>query len=64
MANFFIRALAGDFPQAWPLYECRFQLPGRTTPEHDFPQPRWQGEQLAAKLYCSMPSKAMAIRFR
>ena len=44
--HFFIRALAGDFPQAWPLYECRFQLPGRTTPKHDFPQPRWQGEQL------------------
>ena len=47
--NFFIRALAGDFPQAWPLYECRFQLPGRTTPEHDFTQPRWQGEQLVGQ---------------
>lgn len=47
--HFFIRALAGDFPAAWPLYECRFRLPGRTTPDHDFDQPRWQGEPLPSQ---------------
>ena len=47
--RFFIRALAGDFSSTWGDYECRFDLPGRTTPDHGFPQPRWQGELLPDK---------------
>jgi len=47
--RFFIRALAGDFPNAWTDYECRFELPGRTTPDHGFDQPRWQGDSLPNK---------------
>jgi tetratricopeptide (TPR) repeat protein len=44
--RFFIRALAGDFPDAWQDYECRFKLQSRTTPDHRFTQPRWKGEPL------------------
>ena len=47
--RFFIRALVGDFPSAWIDYECRFDLPGRTTPDHGFEQPRWQGDSLPNK---------------
>jgi tetratricopeptide (TPR) repeat protein len=44
--RFFLRALTGDFPGAWADYECRFRLPGRTTPDPDFAAPRWSGEPL------------------
>ena len=44
--RFFLRALTGDFPGAWTDYECRFQLPGRTTPDPQFTAPRWNGEPL------------------
>ena len=44
--RFFIRALTEDFPNAWQDYECRFNLQSRTTPDHGFAQPRWQGESL------------------
>ena len=47
--RFFIRALVGDFPDAWSDYECRFSLPTRTTPDHGFNKPRWQGEELPDK---------------
>ena len=42
--RFFLRALEGDFPDAWEDYECRFNLPGRTTPDPGFVSPRWTGE--------------------
>lgn len=44
--RFFLRALTGDFPGAWADYECRFQLPGRTTPDPQFTAPHWNGEPL------------------
>ena len=44
--RFFLRALENDFPAAWVDYECRFDLPGRTTPEFTSHAPRWQGEEL------------------
>ena len=44
--RFFLRALEGDFPGAWPDYECRFNLPGRTTPDFSSDAQRWQGEEL------------------
>jgi tetratricopeptide (TPR) repeat protein len=44
--RFFLRALTGDFPGAWADYECRFQLPARTTPDPQFAAPRWNGEPL------------------
>ena len=47
--RFFIRALVGDFPEAWQDYECRFDLQNRTTPDHGFTQPRWLGESLPEK---------------
>ena len=47
--RFFLRALVGEFPDAWADYECRFQLPGRTTPDPGFKVPRWQGEVLPEK---------------
>ena len=47
--RFFLRGLVGDFPDAWADYECRFQLPGRTTPDPGFIAPRWQGEALPGK---------------
>jgi len=43
--RFFLRALENDFPGAWADYECRFNLPGRTTPEFTSDAPRWQGEE-------------------
>ena len=47
--RFFIRALRGDFPDAWDDYECRFHLQNRTTPQREFSQPRWRGEPLAGR---------------
>jgi tetratricopeptide (TPR) repeat protein len=47
--RFFLRALAGEFPDAWVDYECRFHLPSRTTPDHGFVAPRWRGEMLPGK---------------
>tara|TARA_B100000959_G_scaffold285081_1_gene358631 strand:+ start:593 stop:2035 length:1443 start_codon:yes stop_codon:yes gene_type:complete len=47
--RFFLRGLLGEFPDAWADYECRFRLPGRTTPDHGFNAPRWQGEALPGK---------------
>ena len=47
--RFFLRGLVGEFPDAWADYECRFQLPGRTTPDPGFTVPRWQGETLPGK---------------
>ena len=47
--RFFIKALTGNFPSAWTDYECRFELPGRTTPDHGFRQPKWQGETSPGK---------------
>ena len=47
--RFFLRGLEGEFPEAWADYECRFQLPGRTTPDPGFIAPRWQGEALPGK---------------
>tara|TARA_B100001123_G_scaffold416454_2_gene518109 strand:+ start:3536 stop:4939 length:1404 start_codon:yes stop_codon:yes gene_type:complete len=47
--RFFIQALTGKFPDAWADYECRFELPGRTTPDHGFRKPNWQGETLPEK---------------
>ena len=47
--RFFQRALEGNFPGAWEDYECRFKLPGRTTPEFPLSAPRWQGESLPGK---------------
>ena len=48
--RFFLRGLVGEFPDAWADYECRFQLPGRTTPDPGFIAPRWQGEALPGKM--------------
>ena len=42
--RFFLRALEGDFPDAWADYEWRFKLPGRTTPDVAFEIPRWDGQ--------------------
>ncbi|MBC8324371.1 MAG: tetratricopeptide repeat protein [Verrucomicrobia subdivision 3 bacterium] len=42
--RFFLRALEGDFPDAWVDYEWRFKLPGRTTPDVAFEIPRWDGQ--------------------
>ena len=47
--RFFIQALIGNFPDAWTDYECRFELPGRTTPDHGFKHPKWNGEALSGK---------------
>lgn len=47
--RFFLQGLLGEFPDAWADYECRFQLPSRTTPDHGFTVPRWQGEALPGK---------------
>ena len=47
--RFYIRALVGDFPDAWADYECRFSLPSRTTPNPEFNKARWQGEELLDK---------------
>ena len=47
--RFFLRGLVGEFPDAWADYECRFQLPGRTTPDPGFTVPRWRGEALPEK---------------
>jgi len=44
--RFYIRALVGDFPDAWADYECRFSLPMRNTPNPEFNKARWQGEEL------------------
>jgi tetratricopeptide (TPR) repeat protein len=47
--RFYIRALVGDFPDAWSDYECRFSLPNRNTPDPGFKKPRWQGEEYQDK---------------
>ena len=47
--RFFLRGLVGEFPEAWVDYECRFHLPGRTTPDPGFTAARWQGEPLPGK---------------
>jgi len=47
--RFYIRALVGDFPDAWSDYECRFSLPKRNTPDPGFNKPRWQGEEYQDK---------------
>jgi hypothetical protein len=39
--------LQGNFEQAWPEYERRWELPG--TPRRDFAEPLWDGSPLAGR---------------
>lgn len=39
-----LRLLFAELPEAWELYEARFQIPDLVKPARDFPQPRWSGE--------------------
>jgi len=39
----------GNFAQGWQEYEWRWQRDNFTTPQRDFPQPRWDGQDLHGK---------------
>ncbi len=41
--------LKGDYRDGWREYEWRWRKRNFTSPQRDFPQPRWQGEPVAGK---------------
>lgn len=48
----------GNYAEAWPLYEARFQVPGaRTKPWLEFPG--WRGEPLRGKKLAVFPEQGL-----
>ena len=62
--HFFIRALAGDFLRLGRCTNAVFSYPGAPHRSMISHNRAGRANNWPAKLYCSMPSKAMAIRFR
>ena len=49
--RFWVRALRGEFPEAWDDYEWRWKLSERTTPELDDSAPLWEGGDLSGQTF-------------
>ena len=47
--RFWVRALRGDFPDAWDDYEWRWKLSNRSTPQLDDSTPLWDGGDLSGQ---------------
>jgi tetratricopeptide (TPR) repeat protein len=47
--RFWVRALRGEFPQAWDDYEWRWKLANRNTPQLDDSTPLWDGGDLSGQ---------------
>ena len=49
--RFWVRAIRGEFPEAWEDYEWRWKLRHRTTPELDDAAPLWEGGDLFGETF-------------
>ena len=47
--RFWVRALRGEFPEAWDDYEWRWKLSNRNTPQLDDSTPLWDGNDLSGQ---------------
>jgi tetratricopeptide (TPR) repeat protein len=51
--------LTGDYAAGWPLYEWRFNIPGLNLALRDYPQPRYQGQELSGKTILLYPEQGL-----